>query len=275
MDSSKPLLCRVDGVIGDQVSLLSRGDLGRLYVMDWCAPVPFFGNLLSSDVATVGLNPSSSEFVGHGGQPIRGMERRLPSLLSLRIGHWEGCTDTHIRSIRQECLEYFTRNPYDRWFRRLDRIVAGANASFYPGGARPACHLDLVPFATKRKWGALPSAVRSELLSLGANSLGRLINSSRIRVLLLNGSSVATAMGQLEGLTLARERVPDWDLPRASGRPVPGYRYEGIATSLAGVTLDRPITVVGYNHNIQSSFGISNDLVAKLTDWFGAKGGPH
>jgi hypothetical protein len=58
--------------------------------------------------------------------------------------------------------------------------------------------------------------------------------------------------------------VEDWTLPRASGSGIIGLKYSGSLTSIAGIELDRSIKVIGYNHNLQSSFGVTNAVVRRI-----------
>ena len=98
-------------------------------------------------VATVGINPSDKEFVN--ALEIVGHKRRFHTLKSLGISCWSEADDCHIQHILESCTKYFEcdRNSYDRWFKPLDKIVAGTGASFY---SSDACHLDLVPYGYRQ-----------------------------------------------------------------------------------------------------------------------------
>src|SRR5258708_6676387 len=158
-------------------------------VIKWGSPVPSFGDLSSSRVASVGLNPSNREFVDDLGDELAGTSRLFHTLNSLGIRSWSETDARHLRLILDSCREYFARNPYDRWFKKLDRVVSAAGASFY-GASRGACHLDLVPYATECKWTELTGRQRSLLLALAADTLGLLLRDSAVAVLILNGQSV-------------------------------------------------------------------------------------
>ena len=69
-------------------TLLDRMDSAALAgtsVIKWSAPVPSFGDLSSSLVATVGLNPSNREFVDDSGQELCDTDRRFHTLGSLGL----------------------------------------------------------------------------------------------------------------------------------------------------------------------------------------------
>src|SRR5690606_8657466 len=119
-------------------------------VIPWGCPVPAFGDPAAARVATLGLNPSNREFVDDEGVELVGAARRFHTLTSLGLSSWDDADADHLDRILVSCRDYFTGNPYDRWFRRLDTVVSATGASFYDP-ASPACHLDLVPYATVRK----------------------------------------------------------------------------------------------------------------------------
>src|SRR5208282_3919300 len=131
-------------------TLLNRMDspsLAATSVIKWSAPVPSFGDLSTSLVATIGLNPSNREFVDDLGQELCHADRRFHTLGSLGLDAWSEADTRHLQLILLSCSGYFRNNPYDRWFKKLDQIVSGTSASFYTD-LYPACHLDLIPYAT-------------------------------------------------------------------------------------------------------------------------------
>ncbi len=116
-------------------------------IIPWSSPVPVFGDPAESIVATVGLNPSNREFVDQDGHELLDGARRFHTLKSLQLHSWAHANRKDAEKVTQACRSYFQTNPYDLWFKALDRLIQGTGASFYPS-ARAACHLDLVPFAT-------------------------------------------------------------------------------------------------------------------------------
>ncbi len=58
-----------------------------------------------------------------------------------------------------------------------------------------------------------------------------------------------------------------WELPRNSGRPVTGLSYYGTIDSIGGYALDRHVTVLGFNHNLQSSFGVTSGVLSAIRSW--------
>jgi hypothetical protein len=235
-------------------------------VIPWGCPVPFFGDLSGASIATVGINPSNREFTGARGEELSEQERRLPTLGSLGIGRWSQADASHLREIVDACTRYFRHNPYDRWFQVLERVLQASGVSFY-GEAPTACHVDLVPFATENKWGTLSRCERDRLLELVGDALGRLVRDSSLEALVLNGRSVVEHFETLAGVRLERTAMPGWDLPRESGLGVKGVAYTGQINEFAGVGLGRVVTILGYNHNLQSSFGVTANVMARIGWW--------
>lgn len=201
---------------------------------------------------------------------LRGAERRFHTLQSLALDSWLEADARHLSMILDSCRTYFQTNPYDRWFRKLDEVVAGANASFYDESAS-ACHLDLVPYATAEKWTGLRSRERDTLLSITGDTLGQLLRDSQIRVLILNGMSVVRGFEQLAGVQLSSEEVPAWTLPRRRGSGVRGIAFAGRVDRIASTRLNHRLLVLGYNHNLQSSFGVTSRVVHEIRAWIGVK----
>jgi len=250
-------------------TLIDRLDSPRMLgtdVIRWGAPVPSFGDLSSAKVATLGLNPSNREFVDDSGDELEGPLRRFHTLNSLGIRKWSDVNAHHLRLMLDSCSTYFLGNPYDRWFKTLDYVVAGTGASYYDASGS-ACHLDLIPYATARKWTDLTFRQRSSLLSNAADSLALLLRDSGIRVLILNGRSVVEQFQEITGTHLEREEMQQWTLPRRRKPDVIGFAYKAFVDSLCGVTLPQYMLVLGYNHNLQSSFGVTTNAVAAIREW--------
>ena len=257
--SSVGLLREVDGLL----AMLDNSRLPALGAIPWASPVISFGSPLTSTVATVGLNPSNLEFVDASGIPLEPLNR-FETLRTLKLRNWSRRASVEVQKVWWSCENYFRHRPYDRWFKPLDRVLSGLGVSYYSQAAS-ACHLDLVPFATDRKWASLGSSTRSELIAHGLPSLVRTIKASNVRVLVLNGASVLKTFEQLiDGPALKKIHVPTWTL---CGGTVSGYAASGRVSSLRGMNLGREVLVVGFNHNIQSSFGVTREVVQDISRW--------
>ncbi|MCA1648576.1 MAG: hypothetical protein LC797_24980, partial [Chloroflexi bacterium] len=167
-------------------------------------PVVAFGDPSTVEVATLGINPSASEFSSHG-QLLSGNDRRLATLESLGAERLDDLTDSQVAELVSECAAYFRRRPYKRWFDPLDKLLKlGANV-YYDD---TACHLDLVQWATDPMWGKIPDRkVRNTLLEDGTPYLRAQLARENIRVVLLNGRAVMTQVGGSLGQTRQSPRT--------------------------------------------------------------------
>ena len=235
-------------------------------VIPWSCPVPAFGDLSRSTIATVGLNPSNREFVDDEGNELEGPLRRFHTLKSLGLTCWADANAQHLQLIVDSCSAYFSRNPYDRWFKKLDHLISGTDVSYYHESMK-ACHLDLIPYATSCKWTELSSRQRSSLLAVAADTLGVLLRDSPVRLLILNGNSVVEKFQDISGVRLEKQAMRNWALPRQSNSDVNGFAYTGCVRNISGTKLKRELLVLGFNHNIQSSFGVTTEVTTAIRHW--------
>ena len=248
------------------ISQLDSPSMSGTSVIRWGCPVPSFGDLSRSHVATLGLNPSNREFVDGSGRELQGQFRRFHTLNSLGLESWSDVNARHIRLILESCNSYFLGNPYDIWFKKLDQIVSATRSSYYDESCQ-ACHLDLIPYATERKWTGLTSQERSSLVTVSGDTLAILLRDSPIQILILNGASVINQFESISGICLEIREMSAWLLPRRSGSGVKGFAYQGIVDSLSGIELGRSIMVLGFNHNLQSSFGVTTKVINAIRGW--------
>ena len=256
----------MDKMLADLLMRLGSQRSKSSGVIPWSCPVPAFGDLAKATVATLGLNPSNREFVDRAGRELDARLRRLHTLGSLRLSRWSDATSDDRALILSACQTYFSGNPYNTWFQALEQLLSGAKYSYYGADAN-ACHLDLIPFATKCKWTELTTRQRSCLLDLAGDVLGHLLRDSPVKLILLNGGTVVQSFQKTANALLKRVQVSAWTLPRHSGCGVPGYAYRGTITHLAGVHLERPVSVLGYNHNLQSSYGVTTKVKLAIRQW--------
>jgi hypothetical protein len=200
------------------------------------------------------------------GNELQGEFRRFHTLSSLGITSWSDVDARHLRLIIESCSAYFYGNPYDTWFRKMEWIVSAVGASFY-NTSFPACHLDLIPYATTRKWTDLTARQRALLLEVAGDALGLILKDSPVSVLILNGRSVVEQFQDIAGVRLEEQQMPRWSLPRKGKPNVAGVAYWGVAEAISGIRLSQKITVLGYNHNIQSSFGVTNEVIRAIRGW--------
>jgi len=252
------------------VERLNDPKLKKAEVITWACPIISFGNLSNSKIATLGINPSNKEFVDENGIELKGVKRRFHTLESLGLKKWSEADKSQIDLIEELCFDYFNRNPYDNWFKKLDYLISGTSMSYYfPSGE--ACHLDLIPFATSCKWTDLSSQQRSLLLLSSGDTFGLLLRHSPVRLLILNGQTVVDNFQKILNIQLRKTHMLGWTLPRRGSTGVAGYAYIGEIGQIAGIELSQPIAVLGYNHNIQSSFGVTSQVYTSIRSWITEK----
>ncbi len=250
------------------INRLESSALSGTEVIKWGVPVPSFGDVITSKVATLGLNPSNREFVNESGEELTGEERRFPTLNSLRLNSWSDVTAQDLETMVHACRAYFQENPYDQWFGRLDKVISVTNASYY-GGMFSACHLDLIPYATSCKWNKLTAQQQSKLFEASRDTLGTLLRGTPVRILILNGTSVVEKFADIADASLQEKRKPEWALPRENSTDVMGYAYVGEVQAISGITLGHRIRVLGFNHNLQGSFGVTQNTLQSIRNWIG------
>lgn len=254
------------------IDRLQADALKETNVIPWGAPVPAFGDLWRSKIATLGLNPSNREFVDDCGNELDGTNRRFHTLRSLNLRWWSETESEHFDLMVESCTSYFSKNPYDRWFKKLDYIIEGTGASYYSALFKsPACHLDLIPYATACKWTELNKLQRTTLLEFNADTLGELLRDSNVSAIILNGKSVIETFCHVTNAKLETEVMHEWMLPRRTSAGVLGHAYEGSVSSIAGIDLEREIEVFGFNHNLQSSFGVTKRVMDSIRKWLTLK----
>lgn len=250
----------------DLINFLDRNQSSELSIMPWASPVLSFGDISKSKIATLGINPSNREFVNVENNELKGNNRRFHTLFSLGLSKWSDVDEKQLQLIFDTYNEYFSRNPYDGWFKKLDYVMSGTSVSYY-FPSYEACHLDLIPFATGEKWSSLNPLQQNTLLQYFEDTLGTIITNSTIEILLLNGQTVVNNFEKISNVEFEKKFQKDWELPRKISNGVKGYSYEGYVSSIGGVDLKRNIKVLGYNHNIQSSFGVRSEVLASIREW--------
>jgi hypothetical protein len=213
-------------------------------------PVISFGDALNAKVATLGINPSRVEFLDREGVELCEGERRLATHRSLGFSDLSKAPESVIAQVLDNCVSYFSKNPYMQWFNPLEQLLRAVGTSYYDGSA---CHLDLVQWATDPTWGGLkPSTLRKSLIAADAQFLLEQLSNENIKFLLVNGSGVISEL----------ERFFQFKLKEI--KPITGFSRTP-ARLFTGKILGR-INVIGWSTNLQSSFGVTLKLRKELAD---------
>ncbi len=154
-------------------------------------PVLFFGDALSAQVATIGLNPSRFEYLDRNGAILAGSAQRFSTLASLGArsrGHLSNAqADEAIDVMR---AYYDAGKPvYGSYFRHLTNFLRGMGASYID---RTATHLDLVQEPTDPVWNGLGDDERARLLARDLPFLvWQLEHLPHLRVVVCAGATVS------------------------------------------------------------------------------------
>jgi hypothetical protein len=175
------------------------------HVVPYSTPVVSFGNPETSTVATLGINPSSREFLGKGKNLLAAEEKRLVDLETLGLTSEINQLDLEqAEKVLSGCVQYFEGTTTYGWFLRLQEYVLDSvNASYKPSAeenVEGACHLDLVQWATDPVWRHLDKGIQKTLLESDLEFLRFQLTNYGFKKLFLNGHEVVNQFKRL-GLT--------------------------------------------------------------------------
>lgn len=153
-------------------------------VIPGSTPVISFGDFTKARVATLGINPSSVEFLS--GKSLIQDKKRLCDYETLGIPFNATLDKKHALKILDGSNHYFQNNPY-RWFDGFDEILSATNSSYFDGSA---CHLDLVQSATMPAWRGLTAGERKLMLEQDREFFSWQVSSPNLKVVLLAGGLV-------------------------------------------------------------------------------------
>jgi hypothetical protein len=253
-------------ILQDLIKGMNDPDLDKMNVLNWGSPIISFGDFRKAKIGTLGLNPSNLEFLDASGNELNGVKRRFQTLNSLGLSSWSNVKREHLRLILKSSWTYFQGNPYNEWFKKLDFIISGTSISYYLPSYE-ACHLDLIPYTTTSKWAELSANQRASLFRLSEDFLGNILKHSPIHILILNGKSVVNSFEKMSGTNLETNHIPSWDLLRPNNKKVKGFSFIGEIKNFQDINFEKRIKIIGYNHNIQSSYGISKEVLKSIRDW--------
>ena len=179
-------------------------------------PVVSFGDFTKAKVATIGINPSSLEFMDKSASATsNGLlpegKKRLADLETLGIISDDPLDDDTAeyslgqdgaKEIWEKCRDYFIGpNPYWSWFSDLETVIAGLSVSYKDS---TACHLDISPWATDPVFRDLTPEQRESLLLGESDFLEWQIAKSNIEIVVFNGAQVYESLNSLDGFSLEK-----------------------------------------------------------------------
>lgn len=165
-------------------------------------PVVSFGDFTKAKVATLGINPSSKEFMdtsaaGTTNELLPEEKKRLADYESLGLMSTDPFDDDTAeyflgpdgaKEIWEKCRDYFKGpNAYWSWFGDLETVLNGASLSYKNSSA---CHLDISPWATDPIYRDLTKEQQRQLLLGESDFLEWQIAKSNIDLIIINGATV-------------------------------------------------------------------------------------
>ena len=233
------------------------------HIVPYSTPVVSFGNPETSSVATLGINPSSGEFLDKGKKLLIAEMKRLVDTETLGLpSEIESLNAAQAEEVIKGCFQYFETEKHYKWFKIFDEYVLNpAGASYFPPGEEKlekACHLDLVQWATDPVWGDIKDkGIQKSLLASDFEFLRFQLDAYKFKKLFLNGQEVVT---QFKNLGLA-ELVEVGQTPfQSDGKMSPLYRGKYGDTE-----------VWGWGLNIQSPWTTPSNR-EDISNWIGDEG---
>lgn len=162
-----------------------------LAIVPGSLPVTSFGDPRSARVASVGINPSVSEFCsGKKGKPLlEPAKKRFVDRGALGLGEHDEPTEEQALRVAESCDRYFDVNPYWSWFSPMQTYAMDPLGVSYKD--RTAVHLDLVQWATDPVWSRIESNdVQNRLVDDDLPFLRALIAQGGYDLIVLNGKTV-------------------------------------------------------------------------------------
>ena len=230
--------------------------------VEGATPVLSFGDYTKAQIATLGINPSSLEFVDKRGKILQGPLKRLTDLDALKLPldkHLN--SQTYIDEIWEGCKSYFSieKNPYWDWFDDLENILLDLNFSYKNGSA---CHLDLFPLSTKRMFSKLSESEQFICITKFQFLLSEQLKNSQIKTILFNGATVEKSLSVIQNYDVSIDSTIEYSV---QGRKVNSNLFVG------GTSTGQKI--LGWSANLQAFRGSSSEkeyLSKKISEWLRA-----
>ena len=221
-------------------------------IVEGSTPIVFFGNITTSTIATLGINPSKNEFQKDG-QDFNERLRRFETLSSLNATDLESLTKVQLEKVIDSCKNYFQINPYRKWFNQLEnKILKNLSVSYYSG---TACHLDIVQSATDPIWRDLDKTTKNKLINSDIEFLSIQLQEEKIQTLLINGKEATEIFQGYFKPTLVKQ-----DKLIVENKSCNVYSYELKFTN-------KIIKIYAWSNNLQSTVGLTNQMRKEIGIW--------
>ena len=159
-------------------------------------PVVSFGNPNTAMVATLGINPSSQEFLDRTGNVLDLANKRLVDLDSLNKSSLNDLDEDDAKKIVDGCYNYFQTGNHYKWFNQIEEYVLKPSGFSYFDNS--ACHLDVIQWATDPVWSGIKSKeIQEMLLEKDQEFLKYQLNNYHFETVFLNGRTVIDQVEKL------------------------------------------------------------------------------
>ena len=217
-------------------------------VIPFTTPVVSFGDFTTARIATLGINPSSNEFLAGGNLLPLGKKRLADNQdqSTSAVDVWFGCT-----------AYFLTENTYWQWFQPLEDLLLGIGETYKLSNS--ACHLDLSPWATFPAFSELSNEQQSNLLNHDKDFLAWQVTEASIETILFNGRQVFDTISAIKEFNL--EKVDEFT-----------YTTGGRSQTSDLIAGEGPngISILGWTLNLQRMQVTAverNEVMDKLSIW--------
>jgi hypothetical protein len=216
-------------------------------VVQGALPVLFFGNIWEARVATLGLNPSKSEYLDKGRLELEGNYRRFESLRSLEAPDRSSLTDQQCEAALDRMRNYFLpgKPVLKQWFGPVMRVLNGMDLTYEHGDV---VHLDVVQEPTASGWSDLDPEEWKLMKNQDLPFLRWELESFPITTVVCNGATPLRDLLALLGGEVVRSE------PMAL-----------LTVTCARARLgNRELTVLGWNRPLTRPTGLDGDGMTEL-----------
>lgn len=218
----------------------------NMKIVEHSVPVPFFGNIERARVATISINPSNLEFEDKSGNLLQMPHKRFADRVFLSEKDTDTLSENHAKGVYESLCGYFRNKPYKTWFDRLEKNVEEIlGGSYYDG---TMVHLDIYPWATKKKWSKLRAAEKKQALNK-YDLLKKILRNKNFAYIYINGKAT-------------KEQLEKYFDKKIHETPV---KISGQTWKIYEGELDDNTKLIGLSCNIQSSYVKKEALEYLLT----------
>jgi hypothetical protein len=231
--------------------------------VEGATPVLSFGDYTKAKIATLGINPSSLEFVDKRGKILQAPYKRLTDLETLKLPSKKHLdSQAYIDEIWEGCKNYFStqKNPYWDWFGDLENILLHLDFSYKDGST---CHLDLFPLATQVMFSKLSESDQFVCITKFNYLLSEQLKNSQIKLILFNGATVEKSLSVIQNYDISIDSTFEYSV---QGKKLNSNLYLGSTSSGQ--------KIFGWSANLQAFRGSSAEkeyLSKKISEWLRAK----